>query len=75
MGPELLRVKNLARKSNSFGEMDYLKGLKVLQRIFERREHGIVIYRHAAGKKWFLRLLGPLPLLFLNSDWTTTSGF
>ncbi len=51
MGPELLRVKDLARKSNSFGEMDYLEGLKVLQRIFERREHGIVIYRHAAGKE------------------------
>jgi hypothetical protein len=51
MGPELLRVKDLARKSNSFGEMDYLEGLKVLQRIYERREHGIVIYRHAAGRE------------------------
>jgi hypothetical protein len=51
MGPELLRVKDLARKSNSFGEVDYLEGLKVLQRIFERREHGIVIYRHASGKE------------------------
>jgi hypothetical protein len=51
MGPELLRVKDLARQSNSFGEIDYLEGLKVLQRIFERQEHGIVIYRHAAGKE------------------------
>jgi hypothetical protein len=51
MGPELLRVKDLARKSNSFGEMDYMEGLKVLQRIYERHEHGIVIYRHAAGRE------------------------
>ncbi len=51
MGPELLRVKDLARRSNSFGEADYLEGLKVLERIYDRREHGIVIYRHAAGKE------------------------
>jgi hypothetical protein len=51
MGPELLRVKDLARLSNSFTETDYRDGLKVLQRIYERCEHGIVIYRHAAGKE------------------------
>jgi hypothetical protein len=51
MGPELLRVKDLARLSNSFTETDYKDGLKVLQRIYDRREHGIVIYRHAAGKE------------------------
>jgi hypothetical protein len=51
MGPELLRVKDLARLSNSFTETDYKDGLKVLQRIYERRFHGIVIYRHAAGKE------------------------
>ncbi len=26
-------------------------------------------------KNWFLRLLGPLLLLFLNSDWATILGF
>jgi hypothetical protein len=51
MGPELLRVKDLARKSNSFTDVDYQAGLKVLNRIFERRHHGIVIYRHAAGRE------------------------
>jgi hypothetical protein len=51
MGPDLLRVKDLARRSNSFGETDYQDGLKVLKRIYKRRDHGIVIYRHAAGKE------------------------
>ena len=51
MGPELLRVKDLARLSNSFTESDYKDGLKVLQRIYDRRFHGIVIYRHAAGQE------------------------
>jgi hypothetical protein len=51
MGPELLRVKDLARKSNSFTEVDFRDGLKVLDRIYARREHGIVIYRNAAGRE------------------------
>jgi hypothetical protein len=51
MGPELLRVKDLARRSNSFGELDYVEALKVLRRIFSRKHHGIVIFRHAAGKE------------------------
>jgi hypothetical protein len=51
MGPELLRVKDLARRSNSFGESDYRDGLKILKRIYDRRNHGIVIHRHAAGKE------------------------
>jgi hypothetical protein len=51
MGPELLRVKDLARKSNSFNEADYRDSLKVLDRIYARRKHGIVIYRNAAGRE------------------------
>ena len=51
MGPAWLRVKDLARRSNCFGESDYQDGLKVLKRIYDRRDHGIVIYRHAAGKE------------------------
>jgi hypothetical protein len=51
MGPELLRVKDLARLSNSFGELEYNMALKVLRRVFVRRNHGIVIFRHAAGKE------------------------
>jgi hypothetical protein len=51
MGPELLRVKDLARRSNSYEESDYMDALKVLRRISERRNHGIVIYRDAAGSE------------------------
>jgi hypothetical protein len=51
MGPELLRVKDLARLSNSFGELEYLAAMKVLRRVFVRRNHGIVIYRNAAGRE------------------------
>jgi hypothetical protein len=51
MGPELLRVKDLARLSNSFGESEYNMALKVLRRVFVRRHHGIVISRNAAGRE------------------------
>jgi hypothetical protein len=51
MGPELLRVKDLARLSNSFGEPEYKQALKVLQRVFVRRNHGIVMFRNAAGRE------------------------
>ncbi len=51
MGPELLRVKDLARLSNCFGEPEYLKAMKVLKRIHLRRHHGIVIFRRAAGRE------------------------
>jgi hypothetical protein len=51
MGPELLRVKDLARRSNNYGESDYLAALKVLRRVHARREYGIVITRGAAGRE------------------------
>jgi hypothetical protein len=51
MGPELLRVKDLARLSNCFGESEYGMAMKVLQRIYVRRHQGIVIFRHAAGRE------------------------
>ena len=51
MGPELLRTKDLARLSNSYTEDTYNAALKVLQRIYVRRQHGIVIMRHAAGRE------------------------
>jgi hypothetical protein len=51
MGPELLRVKDLAKLSNCFGELEYQMAMKVLQRVFVRRNHGIVIFRHAAGRE------------------------
>jgi hypothetical protein len=49
MGPELLRVKDLARRSNDYTGDDYREALKVLNRIHARRTHGIVILRGAAG--------------------------
>jgi hypothetical protein len=51
LGPELLRVKDLARRSNTFQEKDYLDAMKVLKRISARKHHGIVIFRNAAGRE------------------------
>jgi hypothetical protein len=49
MGPELLRVKDLARLSNCYTSADFNTALKVLNRIYSRRTHGIVIVRDGAG--------------------------
>jgi hypothetical protein len=51
MGPELLRVKDLARRSNNFTADDYADALKVLDRIKERRNCGIIYRRGGAGKE------------------------
>jgi hypothetical protein len=51
MGPELLRVKDLARRSNDYTGADYNAALKVLNRIYARRTHGIVIMRGGAGSE------------------------
>ncbi len=51
LGPELLRVKDLARRSNCFTVSDYNDGLKVLKRIAERKLQGIVIFRNAASRE------------------------
>jgi hypothetical protein len=49
MGPELLRVKDLARRSNVYTEVDYQDALKVLERIYKRRHQGIIFMRGGAG--------------------------
>ncbi len=51
MDPELLRVKDLARRSNEYTEEDYEDAIKVLHRIYERRTHGIIFLRGGAGKE------------------------
>jgi hypothetical protein len=51
MGPELLRVKDLARRSNNFTPQDYQDALQVLHRIDERKDCGIIYRRGAAGKE------------------------
>jgi hypothetical protein len=61
LGPELLRVKDLARRSNSFTAKDYQDGLKVLKRISERKLHGIVIYRNAATRELLPAFRRPSP--------------
>jgi hypothetical protein len=52
IGPELLRVKDLARRSNDFTVSDYEDALKVLGRIYERRDCGIIYRRGGAGKEY-----------------------
>jgi hypothetical protein len=52
IGPELLRVKDLARRSNNFTTEDYDDAMKVLNRISERRHHGILYRRGGAGKEY-----------------------
>ena len=68
MGPELLRVKDLARMSNSFGELDYNMALKVLKRIQVRKYHGIVILRNVAGKEVIPASVRPVPSDFSGEN-------
>jgi hypothetical protein len=68
MGPELLRVKDLARKSNSFDSDDYAMGLKLLHRISLRCDSGIVFTRGAAGKELIPSSVRPSPDSELTSD-------
>jgi hypothetical protein len=51
MGPELLRVKDLARRSNHFTSDDYNDAIKVLDRIENRKHHGILYRRGGANKE------------------------
>jgi hypothetical protein len=51
MGPELLRVKDLARRSNDYTPGDYQDALKVLERVYAKRTHGIIFFRGGAGKE------------------------
>jgi hypothetical protein len=51
-GPELLRVKDLARRSNDFTASDYADALKVLDRISDRRPFGIIYRRGGSGNEY-----------------------
>ena len=51
MGPELLRVKDLARLCNSYTPDDYAKALKVLARVSVRKFQGLVFRRESAGRE------------------------
>ena len=42
-------MKDLARRSNDYDKNDFSAALKVLDRIYARRTHGIVVIRGGAG--------------------------
>lgn len=50
-GPELLRVKDLAQRSNSFGPTDFKDALDVLDRLNIDPDLGIIFRRGGAGKE------------------------
>jgi hypothetical protein len=50
VGPELVRVKDLARRCNAPSLSDYNDALKVLKRIFKRRTSAILFKRGYAGR-------------------------
>jgi hypothetical protein len=52
VGPELVRVKALARRSNNPTPADYQTAFKVLTRIFKRRHVAIRFVRGSAGREW-----------------------
>ena len=52
MGPELVRVKDLARRSNHSTPADYQDALNVLKRIWKRRQETILLKRGGAGLEW-----------------------
>jgi hypothetical protein len=52
MGPELLRIKDLAKRSNTYTMDDYQDALKVLDRIVQSKQHGILFRRGGAHKEF-----------------------
>jgi hypothetical protein len=52
MGPELLRVKDLAKRSNTYTMDDYQDALKVLDRLDQSKQNGILFRRGGAHKEF-----------------------
>ena len=52
IGPELLRVKDLAKRSNRYTLDDYADALKVLDRIVASQHQGIIFRRGGAHKEY-----------------------
>jgi hypothetical protein len=52
MGPELLRVKDLAKRSNCYTVEDYKDALRVLDRIVVSKHYGIIFRRGGANKEF-----------------------
>jgi hypothetical protein len=56
MGPELLRVKDLARRSNDYSDKDYKEALRVLRRINDRKSMGLSFVGEQLARSWYLLL-------------------
>ena len=52
MGPELLRVKDLAKRSHKYTMEDYKEAVKTLDRIASLKEYGIIFRRGTAGTEY-----------------------
>ena len=52
MGTELLRVKDLARRSNDYTMDDYNDAMQELDRIVEQKHYGIIFRRGGAGREY-----------------------
>ncbi len=59
VGPELVRVKDLARRSNRPTPLDYQVALKVLKRLWKRRDVVLAFLRDSAGTEWIPSQLRP----------------
>ena len=67
-GPDLVRVKDLAKRSNSSTAADYADALKVLRRIFKRRHSVIYFKRGYAGRELIPSATRPDPPTTSPSD-------
>jgi hypothetical protein len=63
VGPELMRVKDLARRSNDPSPSDYNDALKVLKRIYKRRDAVIYFKRGFAGRELIPSQIRPTVLV------------
>jgi hypothetical protein len=68
VGPELVRIKDLARRSNQPTPTDYQDALNVLQRIWKRRDAVIIFRRGGAGQELIPSQTRPDPTSFNTSD-------
>jgi hypothetical protein len=63
VGPELVRVKDLARRSNNPTPQDYQDALRVLKRIWKRRHVAIIFQRGTAGTELIPSQLRPTSIV------------
>ncbi len=67
VGPELVRVKDLARRSNNPTLLDYHDAFKVLKRIWKRRDVAIIYHRHGAQHEIVPSQTRPSPEPYLQT--------